>query len=295
MEQGDVARDPGDTPAGWRHDSPDAQHRATWTTENPQSGKRCLKTVVAEGAPPTWIATRQGDIGIIGGSRYRMKAWVKAENVKGVAGWYIHVGTADQPMLLNPTLSGGGGTYGWKEVSAEFTAPAEANVASLGTMLHGTGTAWFDNVRLERLELGHDRLKALAEKAGANDAGRRGHACPMARRARGQWLADVEAAYDHRVAVRLFNGSPQAIGKRLFTVDAAMVAARSRGGLAECLVLDDSGKPIRADLSGDRLLFEADVPARSVRTCYVYWRGDRTLPLHAGSMAGKPAARRRYH
>ena len=287
MEQGDFEADSAIAPLGWTHDPPDAHHRASWTTENPQSGKRCLKTAVDEGAPPTWIATRQGDIAILGGARYRVSAWVKAENVKGIAGWYIQVGTAEKPVLVAPPLAGGGGTYGWKEVSAEFTAPAEANLASLGTILHGTGTAWFDNVRLECLE--PVRLKALAEKPERRMLADAGAHAPWRDVSLAHGVPDAAAAYDHRVAVRLFNGSQEAIGKRLFTVDAAMTAARSRGGLDECLVLDDSGRPIRANYVGDRLLFEADVPTRSVRTCHVYWRGDRACPLHqAGGTAGKP-------
>jgi uncharacterized protein YjbJ (UPF0337 family) len=288
MEQDAAPGDSADAPAGWTHDAPDAQHRATWTTENPQSGKRCLKTVVDEGAPSTWIATRQGDIGIVGGAKYRMTAWVKAENVKGVAGWYIHIGTAENPMLVGPTLGGGGGTYGWKEVSVEFSVPAEANLARLGTMLHGTGTAWFDNVRLEWLEPGREGLKVLAEKPERMTLADAGAHAPWRDAPAAKGAPDTAAAYDHRVAVRLFNSSSQAIGKRPFTIDGAMIAARSRGGLAECLVLDDAGKPIRANCTGDRLLFETDVPARSVRTCHVYWRGDRGCPLRAGNVAGKP-------
>ena len=226
MEQGDFEADSAIAPLGWTHDPPDAHHRASWTTENPQSGKRCLKTAVDEGAPPTWIATRQGDIAILGGARYRVSAWVKAENVKGIAGWYIQVGTAEKPVLVAPPLAGGGGTYGWKEVSAEFTAPAEANLASLGTILHGTGTAWFDNVRLECLE--PVRLKALAEKPERRMLADAGAHAPWRDVSLAHGVPDAAAAYDHRVAVRLFNGSQEAIGKRLFTVDAAMTAARSR-------------------------------------------------------------------
>ena len=73
---------------------------------------------------------------------------------------------------------------------------------------------------------------------------------PRARRCRAHGAADAAAAYDHRVAVRLFNGSQEAIGKKLFTVDAAMVAARSRGGLDECLVMDDAGRPTAGQLCG---------------------------------------------
>ena len=278
MEQGQWSADPDAVPTEWVHDPADAQHRASWTSENPQSGRRCLKTVVAEGAEPTWIATRQHDIRVLGGAKYRIRAWVKAENVKGNAGWYTHVGNAQNPMLLNTSLNGGGGTYGWKEVTVEFTAPAEASSATVGTVLRGTGTAWFDNVRWECLE--PDRLGAVAdrpERMTLADAGRNA-----------PWYGGESSDYDHRTAVRVMNFSPEAMAAKLFTVDASMFAARSRGGLAECLVLDESGKPLHSTYIGDRLLVEAAVPGRSAKTCHVYWRGDRTLPLHAANSAGKP-------
>ena len=143
--------------------------------------------------------------------RYRISAWVKAENVKGIAAWYIQVGTAEKPVLVAPPLAGGGGTYGWKEVSAEFTAPAEANLASLGTILHGTGTAWFDNVRLECLE--PIRVKVLAEKPERRMLADAGAHAPWRDVSLAKGAADAAAAYDHRVAVRLFNGSQEAIRK----------------------------------------------------------------------------------
>ena len=59
LHNGDVELGSGDTPDGWRHDPADDQHRASWSSEHPQSGRRCLKTVVAAGAEPSWIATRK--------------------------------------------------------------------------------------------------------------------------------------------------------------------------------------------------------------------------------------------
>ena len=85
LANGDVELGEGDTPAGWLHDQADDQHRASWSTEQPQSGRRCLKTVVADGAEPTWIATRQGDIAIVGGAKYRLQAWVKAKTCAALA------------------------------------------------------------------------------------------------------------------------------------------------------------------------------------------------------------------
>ena len=50
LVNGSVELGRGDTPDGWRHDAADEEHRAIWNTENPRSGKRCLKTIVAPGA-----------------------------------------------------------------------------------------------------------------------------------------------------------------------------------------------------------------------------------------------------
>lgn len=123
LRNGGVEEGQGDTPDGWAHDTNDETHQTAWVTENPRSGTRCLKTTVAAGAEATWIATRQGGIQIVGGARYVMTAWVKAQDVVGFAGWYIHVGNDDNFMLISPMLDGGGGTYDWKQVRAEFTAP----------------------------------------------------------------------------------------------------------------------------------------------------------------------------
>ncbi len=163
LSNGDVEQGEGDTPTGWHHDEPDAQHRASWSSEQPQSGRRCLKTVVSAGAEPSWIATRQTGIPIVGGGRYEMKAWVRAENVQGDAGWYIHVGNRKNAMMLSPTLAAGQGTFGWKQVTLDFTAPVDADRADLGTVLRGTGTAWFDHVSLASRDV--LPVRAVADQA----------------------------------------------------------------------------------------------------------------------------------
>lgn len=287
LRNGGVEEGEGDTPAGWAHDPSDATHRALWVTENPRSGRRCLKTVVAPGAEPTWIATRQGDIRIIGGARYTMRAWVKAENVDGFAGWYIHVGNAENNMIISPMLSGGGGTYGWKEVVAEFTAPQEADRADLGTVLRGTGTAWFDDVTLECSEV--SRLSARAGKPEALSLRQVG--------LQAAWYDDNPAdslTWDYRVPVRVTNFSNAALQARLVYVDLGPLTARLRGraNLGSLRVTDGS-RVLPHYRVGDGLLFEASAPARSIRTYYVYLSTDpRVKPGSGLGYAGLLQSRR---
>jgi hypothetical protein len=296
---GDVEQGDGPAPAGWHHDQPDAQHRASWTTENHQSGKRCLKTVVAEGAEPTWISTRQSGIRIRGGAKYVMKAWVKGEGVKGYAGWYIHVGTREAPMILSPMLYGGEGTFGWKEVTAEFTAPAEADTADLGTVLRGTGTAWFDNVRLaclepgslrataakpQRIELREIGLSAAWDRVGGAEVGAREGDSPIfATRESGQSPA-------RRAVVRVVNFADQEAVKTMISVDASMLDARLGGRLDRAsLCVFHAGKPVPHFLFGTRLLFEGIAAPRSAGTYYVYFaRGDEgDSPIFAARKLGQ--------
>ena len=52
-------------------------------------------------------------------------------------------------FVLALVLSACNPALNWREVRFEFTAPDGALNATIGTVLHGTGTAWFDDVSLE--------------------------------------------------------------------------------------------------------------------------------------------------
>ncbi len=263
LVNGDVESGQGDSPSAWKHDAPDETHRAIWTDESPQSGKRCLKTVVATGAEPTWIATRQGGIHIEGGAKYRMTAWVKAENVKGSSGWYIHLGNRQNAIITSPMLTTGEGTLDWNQVSAEFTAPDDADRADLGTVLRGTGTAWFDNVRLECLTPG--RLSVAAdppETLTLNEIGPGQTWDPPA--------SPSAVGWDHRAVVKVFNFSAHPIEDSLVSVDRATLDGRMRGRLnPDSIKVTLAGRQIAFTRHGNSLLFEGHVPAKSVAVYYV--------------------------
>ncbi len=281
---GDVELGQGDTPAAWSHDRGDSTHRASWSTESPQSGTRCLKTEVAPGAEPTWIATRQRGIHIVGGARYRMRAWVRAENVEGHAGWYIHVGNREKPMLLAPMLSAGGGSYDWKLVETEFVAPPEANLASVGTVLRGTGTAWFDNVSLECVEPG--RLTATCDRPEHLELTEQGND--------GAWLTHVDGKpvhWDGRAVVRAVNFSNVPIRSTLISVNVGRLRAHLHGDLEpENLLVTFKGSPLHHLLDGNRLLFQTNVPPRSVCTFYVYFSASNRVPSSVEDYPGLVAS-----
>lgn len=263
LVNGDVERGEGDVPAGWTHDPPDDQHQATWSSEPPQSGLRCLKTVVAAGAEPTWIATRQRDIAIAGGARYRLQAWVKARDVRGSCGWYLHVGNQEQPMLLAPMLSAGEGTFDWKQVASEFTVPAEADRLSLGTVLRGTGTAWFDNAVLQCLSPGAVRARVLpVESLAVREIGMDA-----------AWYdAGDNAVQPYRAVVRALNLGDDPRDQTVVVVELGRLRARMRGrlNLDSIRVIRDR-QPVAHRVLGDQLLCAVELPPRSSSVFHVYF------------------------
>ena len=282
---GGLEKGNGDVPGGWRHDAGDGEHRAFWVSESPHGGKRCLKTVVAEGAEHTWIATRQRGIHVVGGAKYVMRAWVKAENVKGYAGWYIHMGNKDKPMIIAPMLSAGAGTYDWKQVTAEFVAPKEANLSNLGTVLRGTGTAWFDDVTLECQE--PSRLTAAAAKRERLEVREIG--------ADASWYEDNPADdvhWDYRAVVKVMNFSDQPMGSRMVSVDMATLMSRLRGRINEAATrVTYQSNVVPHCQCKDNLLFAAATPAHTMQVYYVYFSSDERVggvegADYAGRLAG---------
>lgn len=253
------------SPAVWRSDTTDPQHRISWVDEEPRSGQRCMETVVDSGAPSTWVATRQGGLQITGGARYVLRAWVKAQDVAGYAGWYIHLANEKNPMLTSPMLSGGSGTYGWKEVVAEFTAPEDSDRADLGTVLYGTGAAWFDDVSLECLD--PSSLSAIAGPRESLTITHSGADAP--------WYDDDPAddrAWGYRIPVRVANSGDTPAATGLISVDLAGVFARLRGRADRGslrTVLD--GRVVRSYQLKDLLLIEGEpVAPRTVQVYYLY-------------------------
>jgi hypothetical protein len=90
------------------------------------------------------------------GSRWRLTAWVKGENIqRGDVGWKVgtlrfapvtdRITYASCPELL--------GTFSWKQVAVEFTVPEKLRSVDVEVGLNGaTGKMWIDDVRLERRE-----------------------------------------------------------------------------------------------------------------------------------------------
>ncbi|HJN13860.1 MAG TPA: DUF4091 domain-containing protein, partial [Armatimonadota bacterium] len=121
--------------------------RMHWQEGGAHSGEACARCEVDVGSEATWVKYTQGPIPVTPGGSYRLTAWVKGEDIVGNAGWYVHV-DGEQPQVVNMHQAWDG-TFDWREVSLEFTVPENGQIFSCGTLLNGTGTAWYDDAAFE--------------------------------------------------------------------------------------------------------------------------------------------------
>lgn len=212
-----------------------------------------------------------------------MAAWIKAENVQGQVGWYIHLGHREQPMLTSPMLIVDGGTFDWRQVTAEFIAPAEADLADLGTVLRGTGTAWFDDVTLACLTPGSVRVEVLnAETIQLREVGDIVATNDLESQARADRTQRV--AVD---VVQFDSGGPR---PTLVAVDWGRVEARRRGRIARNSVLVTlAGRPVPQQFLGDLLLLRARLePRTSASSCTS--RTNRSITRSTSTRRCRPCA-----
>ncbi|MCC6446659.1 MAG: DUF4091 domain-containing protein [Armatimonadetes bacterium] len=109
-----------DFPAGWVTMLADGSHRASYLKTGGRGNSRCVYHKVDADVPPSWVKWVQSGTRVVAGRRYRVEGWIRAQDVRGTAGWFVHV-NGDRPQLINQVLDAGAGSYGWRKISATFT------------------------------------------------------------------------------------------------------------------------------------------------------------------------------
>ena len=187
----------------------------------------------------------------------------------GWVGWYAHIGNSSNPMVLIADAPGGNGTFDWKEVSSEFDVPAGCDTLELGTVLWGTGTAWFDDVALDTtatsdLTATADAVETISvTETGANPT----------------WYDDSPADdlhWDYRVPVKVTNLAAAPISG-LAQLDLSSLLERKLGLSASSLRVVDGTTPMPAYVLGKTVLFEAQAGANAVHTYYLYLSTDTRI------------------
>jgi len=289
---GDFEKNAAGQPVGWQPGQTSAKHRLSWSDEKPFSGTHCLKAETDADAENSWFGFTRSDFAVVPGARCTVRVRVRGANVKGNAGWYVHVGDEKNPQRLNQVVRTGDGTFDWKEQVITFTVPENATRMQTGSVLYGTGTAWYDGFSfetdkkppqatasagaVERLSLGEQGANAAWLTAARN--GQPGWfrrlISPLVPLPSAEWL--------YRLPVRLTNLRNEPVSNLLAVADLNNAA---RGISAPKFLLTLNGAPVETCRLGDRLLFTTSLDARITVTYYLYV-GD----TGAKAMPDKPSA-----
>jgi hypothetical protein len=262
FEEGDGA------PAGWTTALTDADHVAEWRRGEGRTGSRCVYHRVTPGAAAAWLKYAQYGIRVTPGHRYTLRAWVKARNVQGSAGWYFHV-NGIRPQLVNRVLNAGEGTYDWREMRETFTIPEGGQTLDVGTVLYGSGEAWYDDVSLDEVEA---VLPALSVRVGAAERLRL-----KAQTVNAAWHPLAPGDWRVRAEVRVLNTDAEAARGVVVTADMRRALhmlrrlAPGRSGNARAQVVDAAGnRPLPSLWTGPQLCFLADLPPQSEQRYFLY-------------------------
>lgn len=89
------------------------------------------------------------------GDRFALRAYIRTEHVEnGTAGLWLRIDGKNGRLYFDGLRERGPhGTSGWTLYSLEAPLIDEAETITLGLELDGTGTAWFDDVKLEPIRL----------------------------------------------------------------------------------------------------------------------------------------------
>ena len=257
----------GDSPAGWQRQLSDAAHRLVVDGTVSASGQRSIRAETDAGATASWFSFSRHGIAVTPGATVTIRVKVRGENVRGTAGWYIHIGNREKNDVVNRVVKTADGTFGWKETVIVEKVPDGCMRLSTGSVLRGTGTAWYDDFSID---LGVTP-PAIAARVGTVER------LPAAYTGEdAAWAADsADGAWLFRVPVRLANFSPEARAATIasFSLHEALRATRN----ADFRLMDGADEIPLCSL-GDRVLFSCSIPAQTVKTLWLYARAGQPRP-----------------
>ena len=271
---GDFEKGIRNLPVGWQTAQTTAKHRLSWSSEKPFSGSRCLKAEAETNADKSWFSFTRSDFAVVPGARCTIRVRVRGENVNGDAGWFVHVGDDKNAQRLNKVVRTGNGTFDWKEQVITFTVPEGATRMQTGTVLYGTGTAWYDAFSFEtdkkpsQVTASAGPVERLTlREIGANAAWITAaqHTPSWVRRLFSNDKPQSEWLY--RLPVRVTNLRNENASDLLAVADLNTAA---RGIVSPTFLLTLNGEPVDACRLGDRLLFSCSPAAHTALTYYLY-------------------------
>jgi len=144
-------RDRDGRPEGWTVDRSPNGVTIERDGTRARSGRFSLKMAATDEAEVTWYIVRQTVPSLVPQEQYVLSAFVRTDHVRDGAGAYLGVNFygLDQQRFHFQDSDKRTGSQEWTRLALPFTVPNGTARADVGLVLHGHGTAWFDDVQLE--------------------------------------------------------------------------------------------------------------------------------------------------
>ncbi|MDD2598007.1 MAG: DUF4091 domain-containing protein [Kiritimatiellae bacterium] len=253
------------SPAGWEQSNMAPQHELSLSMESPASGKRCIQQVARPGLEPSWSGYYRSGLGVTSGATGSIKVKVRTKDLVGHAGWYLHIGNTERSQMFNQQASTGEAEKEWQELTIPFTVPEGATTLKTGSLLRGSGTAWFDDLRIEcnppiviqpKVELSCSAVEHLSlKREGVQE----------------EWIAPPAGVrhWSFRFPVNIVPAAPSLAGAA--TLLAALdTDAVTRGIQAPIFTLTFNGATVDTCRVDKNLIFQVAAKPETLQTFYLY-------------------------
>lgn len=249
----------GDDPEGWFSLYTSATHRNSRSSSEKHSGQYSLHTAVTPGAPSSWVSWSR-ELPVMAGSVYRISGWVKGKSVQGGnAGFYVHIYGNGQ-TLVNRVEAPCSGTFDWRKVEFTITIPAGGHTLRTGTVMTGSGNAWFDDVEVKQL------MSPLHGTVGTTETLTLASPPPI------PWELS-KTQFPSRIPLRCVNTTSESLRSTLYMIPLQRISHMIPTEESIRLMLD--GKPVAVTRLDGQLLFMLDsIPPYSERKLHLYLAAD---------------------
>ncbi len=279
-------------PRAWKLDWSEDARSVTWSNKGAHSGNRCLKIKVDRitNTKPTSKSRSKSAYGasqmlfyLVPGATYTIEAWIKGENISGLAGLSFKpvcqsLDVAD--FESNPVrLTAPKGTNDWSShIRRNFVAPAKSDVLRIETFMTGTGTLWIDDIRISSSVDYNIETTVLDTQT----------APVIERGTTDQWYkdnSDSAKAWPLRACIKVPNFSKKPLADIPIHVDIEQLLNRLHAEVDEHTVLQltDGTQAIDFLRQGNGILFKQSIPAGTVRSFYLYFNPRQAAGASASS------------
>lgn len=146
---------PGGVPPGWRLGGPEVErYRAEVDRTVKHGGQASARLFSVEASPDGAVSLAQRlDASELAGGRLRLSGWVRTRGVTGWSALWLRVSGEHRVLaydnMQNRALRG---DTDWTRLEIVLDAPKESVRLNYGLSLQGSGNAWLDDVKLERVD-----------------------------------------------------------------------------------------------------------------------------------------------